>query len=156
IRLLGRDRGGRRAGAHGRRSRREAVRRRSAAAAEPPGARRRDRPARARRAAGRDRRRAEAVPTRRCVVTPASDAAARWLCTFAVHSALFAALALAFASLVRQRALAWQDATLRLALLGGLATSVLQLAVCGGPLVSWGAAATMFAAPPTNEQSGAS
>src|SRR5262245_19998789 len=46
------------------------------------------------------------------------------------------------------RALAWQEAGLRLALLGGLATSVLQLAVCGGPLVSWGAAAAMFAAPP--------
>jgi len=55
----------------------------------------------------------------------------------------------------RRRALAWQEAALRLALLGGLATSALQVAVCGGPLVSWGAAAAMFAAPPAAEPFGA-
>jgi Zn-dependent protease with chaperone function len=54
--------------------------------------------------------------------------------TFAVHGALLMALALGCGLLLRHRGLCWQESLCRLALWGGLCSSLLQWFLCGGPL----------------------
>jgi Zn-dependent protease with chaperone function len=58
---------------------------------------------------------------------------ASWLLAIALHGMAWAVLALGAGLLLRRRALAWQEALLRAALLGGVATGSLQWAL-GGPV----------------------
>lgn len=69
-------------------------------------------------------------------MSPLLETAAAFGLTFALHGVLLMGFGLLCCALLKGRGLGWQEGLCRLALWGGLCSSLLQWFLCGGPLLA--------------------